>query len=157
MTMENQNHTEIVQLGTFTLDSQLFGVNILQMREIIRPLGITRVPHAPAFMEGVINLRGEVIPIVSLRARFGMPVRPFDRETCIINMEIDKTAVGFVVDSIGHVRRVPATAIEEPPVVASSADAAYVAGLIRTDDGLLIALNVEKLVSIEALKDFMRD
>lgn len=157
MTMENQNQTEIVQLGTFTLDSQLFGVNILQMREIIRPLGITKVPHAPAFMEGVINLRGEVIPIVSLRARFGMPVRPFDRETRIINMEIDKTAVGFVVDSIGHVRRIPASAIEEPPIIASSVDAAYVAGLIRTDDGLLIALNVERLVSIEALKDFTQD
>lgn len=157
MTMENQKQTEIVQLGTFTLDSQLFGVNILQMREIIRPMGITKVPHTPAFMEGVINLRGEVIPIVSLRARFGMPARPFDEETRIINMEIDKTAVGFVVDSIGHVRRVPANAIEEPPIIASSADAGYVAGLIRTDDGLLIALNVEKLVSIEALKDLTRD
>ena len=151
------NQMDIIQFGTFTLDSQLFGVNILQMREIIRPLDITRVPRAAGFMEGVINLRGSVIPIISLRARFGMPVRPFDKQTRIINMEIDNIVVGFIVDSIGPVMRFPADAMEAPPAVTASVDAEYVAGITRAGDDLFIILNADKLVCIETLRDFTQE
>lgn len=157
MAQDTQSQKDIVQFGTFTLDTQYFGVNILQMREIIRPLDITRVPRAESFMEGVINLRGTVIPIISLRARFGMPVRPFDKETRIINMEIDGMTVGFIVDAIGHVQRFPADAIEEPPAVVASVDAEYIAGIIRADDRLCIILDVNKLVSIEELQGFTQE
>lgn len=154
MTQKDSLHGDMVQYGTFTLDTQMFGVNILRMREIIRPIDITKVPRADSFMEGVINLRGTVIPIISLRARFGMPIRPFDKETRIINMEIDKTVVGFIVDAIGHVHRFPASAVESAPAVAASVDAEYIEGIVNNDDRLLIILDVDKLVSAETLNNF---
>lgn len=96
-------HPDILQIGTFSLDRQLYGVNILRMREILLPQDIVRVPRAPRIMEGVINLRGQVIPVVSLRARMNIPLRPFDKKTRIINMEINDMVVGFLVDSIEHI------------------------------------------------------
>lgn len=144
----------MMQVGTFTLESQLFGVDILKMREIIRPMEITKVPRADRFMEGVINLRGVVIPIISLRARFGMPIKPFDKETRIINIEIGNTVVGFIVDSIGHVQRFEASAIEQPPSVASLVETEYITGITRIDDRLFIILDVDKLVSEETLSGF---
>jgi len=154
MSSEMKLQADVVQFGTFTLGAQSFGVNILEMREIIRPLDITKVPRAPSFMEGVINLRGLVIPIISLRARFGMPLKAFDKETRIINMEIDGVVVGFIVDSIGHVQRFPLDAIEPTPAVAASVDSEYIEGICRAEDKLFIILDVGKLVSIEALRDF---
>ena len=154
MATEAIAHTEMVQFGTFKLDTQLFGVDILRMREIIRPLDITKVPRAERFMEGVINLRGTVIPVISMRARFGMPVRPFDKETRIINMEIDNVVVGFIVDSIGHVQRFPADAVEAAPPVTVSGEADYIQGITRVDEQLFIILDVDKLVSAETLQDF---
>lgn len=155
MSAINGSQSEIIQYGTFTLGDQTFGVNILRMREIIRPIDITKVPRAEAFMEGVINLRGVVIPVISMRARFGMPTRPFDARTRIINMEIDDTVVGFIVDSIGHVQRFPADAMDPAPAVTSSIETEYIQGVVtRADDQLLIVLDVDKLVSIETLKSF---
>ena len=157
MTMEATGRNEVSQFGTFALMSQLFGVEILRMREIIRPLNITKGPRAEAFMEGVINLRGTVIPIISLRSRFGMPVKPFDKETRIINMEIEGTVVGFIVDSIGHVLRIPSEAIEPPPPVTVSVESEYIYGMARVGDLLYMVLNVDKLVSIETLRNFVQE
>ena len=143
-----------IQCGTFTLGTQVFGVDILRMREIIRPIDITRVPRAESFMEGVINLRGLVIPVISLRARFGMPTRPFDKETRIINIELADIVAGFIVDSIGHVHRLPANSVEPPPAVTASVEARYIAGICNTGERLLVILNVDELVSAETLKGF---
>lgn len=157
MATERALHNETIQFGTFTLGTQMFGVDILRMREIIRPVEITKVPRAEGYVEGVINLRGVVIPIISLRARFGMPTRPFDKETRIINMEIDNTVIGFIVDSIGHVQRFSTDSIEAPPAVAASIDSEYITGLVNGDNGtMIIVLNVDKLVSAETLQQFMQ-
>lgn len=154
MTGTTSKHGEMLQLGTFKINNHLFGVDILRMREIIRPLEITRVPKADQFMEGVINLRGIVIPIISLRAVFGLPRRPFDRDSRIINMEVGGSIVGFIIDSIDHVRRIAASDVEPPPPVTASVDAQYVDGVARLDEELLILLNVDKLVSVEVLQHF---
>lgn len=147
---------EKLQFGTFTLGSQLFGVHILQMREIIRPIEVTKVPKATDIIEGVINLRGEVIPIVSLRARFGMPPKSFDKETRIINIDIENIVVGFIVDTIGHVHTLDQSTIEQPPAVVASVDSEYISGIAKLTDRLLILLNVEKLVPIETLQSFVQ-
>lgn len=157
MSSASNLQTDIRQFGTFTLDEQYFGVNILRMREIIRPPDIAKVPRAADFMEGVINLRGVVIPIISLRARFGMPTRGFDKETRIINMEIDKTVVGFIVDAIGHVQRFSTSEIEPPPPVVASVDAEYIEGIARAEDRLCIILNVDRLVSSDTLRAFSQE
>ena len=86
-----------------------------------------------------------------------MPTRPFDKETRIINMEIDNTVVGFIVDSIGHVQRFPANAIEPPPAVVASVESEYIAGITRSGDQLFVILNVDKLVSAETLQQFTQE
>ena len=157
--LQNEYVTDVVQFATFTMKNQLFGVDILQMREIIQPIEITKVPRAPSIMEGVINLRGQVIPIISLRKRFGLPAKPFDKETRIINMQIDNMIVGFIVDSIDHVRRVAKSAIEEPPAVTATVNADAVSGIINNDDsdegGLILILDMAKLISNVQLEDFI--
>ncbi|WP_300898082.1 chemotaxis protein CheW, partial [uncultured Desulfovibrio sp.] len=88
---------ELLQLVTFSIGEEEFGVNILKVQEIIRTMEITKVPRAPEFVEGVINLRGKVIPIIDLRRRFGLAPKAHDKNTRIIVIEINNVIVGFVV------------------------------------------------------------
>lgn len=143
--------SEIIQIGTFSLDNQLYGVNILCMREILLPQDIVRVPRAPQIMEGVINLRGQVIPVVSLRARMDIPMRPFDKKTRIINIEINNMVVGFLVDSIEHIHTIRTSDIQEPPSSIFALDVDCVTGMAQIGDGMLVLLDAERLVSTEEL------
>ena len=147
------SQSEILQIGTFSLDNQLYGVNILRMREILLPQDIVRVPRAPQIMEGVINLRGQVIPIVSLRARMDIPVRPFDKKTRIINIELNDMIVGFLVDSIEHIHTISTADIQEPPTTLFAADAECVTGIAQIGDKMLVLLDADKLVSTEELQE----
>jgi purine-binding chemotaxis protein CheW len=152
----NQNNDakaqgESLQIGTFKLGQQIFGTDLLTMREIIRPIEITKIPQAESFVEGVINLRGVVIPVINLRKRFKMPSIPNSKEVRIINIEIDNVVIGFLVDAIWQVYRLPAGAIEPPPPVTASVNAEYIKGIANIDGCMLIILNVNKLLSPEAL------
>lgn len=151
MSTEQYIHSDTKQYGTFRLDGQIFGMDLLRMREIIRITEITRVPRAEEFVEGVINLRGSVIPIVNLRRRFSMSDRAFDKETRIINIEIDGLIIGFIVDAIGQVYRLPLGAIEPPPAVAAAVDTDYIAGVANFAETILVVLDVDKLLSAETL------
>lgn len=148
--LQNQQ-SEILQIGTFSLDDQLYGVNILRMREILLPQDIVRVPRAPQIMEGVINLRGQVIPVVSLRARMGIPLRPFDKKTRIINIEINDMVVGFLVDSIEHIYTIRNADIQAPPLTLFDTDADCVIGMAQIKDSMLVLLDADRLVSTEEL------
>jgi purine-binding chemotaxis protein CheW len=152
----NQNHDamaheETLQIGTFKLGQQIFGTDLLKMREIIRPIEITRIPQAEDFVEGVINLRGVVIPVINLRKRFKMPPMPNNKETRIINIEIDNVVVGFLVDAVWQVYRLPANAIVPPPPVTASIASEYIKGIANTEELMLIILDATKLVSAETL------
>ena len=141
---------ELVQLVTFKIGEEEFGVDILRVQEIIRTMEITRVPKAPDFVEGVINLRGKVIPIIDLRKRFGMEVREHDKHTRIIVIEINNMIVGFVVDAVHEVLRIPSDTVEPPPpAVMGGIDSEYIRGVGRLDDRLLILLDLDKLLSRE--------
>ena len=142
---------DTLQLGTFCLGHEQYGVDILKFREIIRVMPITRVPCAERFVEGAINLRGIIIPIINLRARFGLPPKPIDSSTRIINMDVDHLIIGFIVDSIGQVRRIPANSVEPPPPVVASIDSEYITGISNVDDRLLIILDFDKIISEETL------
>jgi purine-binding chemotaxis protein CheW len=139
--------TALIQLVTFSIEDEEFGVEILKVQEIIRMLEITRVPRAPQFVEGVINLRGKVIPIIDLRKRFGLETRPHDKNTRIIVIEINAMIVGFVVDSVSEVLRIPANTIEPPPPVVSGFDSEYISGVGKLQDRLLILLDLDRLLS----------
>ncbi|WP_457571915.1 chemotaxis protein CheW [Desulfovulcanus sp.] len=140
---------ELLQLVTFRIGEEKFGVNILRVQEIIRTMEITCVPKSPDFVEGVINLRGKVIPIIDLRKRFGLKVRKYDKHTRIIVIEINNMIVGFVVDAVSEVLRIPADTVETPPPVVAGVDAEYISGVGKLDDRLLILLDLERLFTRE--------
>jgi len=151
MASEHQDHkdreNDLLQLVTFHIGDEEFGVEILKVQEIIRMMGITRVPKAPDFVEGVINLRGKVIPIVDLRKRFGMATQDHDKHTRIIVIEINKVIVGFVVDSVSEVLRIPSSTVEPPPPIISGIESEYISGVGKLADRLLILLDLDRLLS----------
>ena len=140
---------ELLQLVTFCIGEVEFGVNLLKVQEIIRTMEITKVPRAPEFVEGVINLRGKVIPIIDLRRRFGLAPKAHDKNTRIIVIEINNIIVGFVVDAVSEVLRIPASTVEPPPPVVAGVDSDYISGVGKLQDRLLIMLDLDKLLSSE--------
>ena len=147
-TLKKQD-AELLQRVTFSIGEEEFGVDILSVQEIIRMMDITKVPRAPEFVEGVINLRGKVIPIIDLRRRFGLTTRDHDKHTRIIVIEINNMIVGFVVDSVSEVLRIPASTVEPPPPVVSGLESEYISGVGKLEDRLLILLDLNKLLSGE--------
>ena len=147
-TAKNPVHApaELLQLVSFYLGAEEFAMEILKVQEIIRMVDLTRVPNSPAFVEGVINLRGKVIPVIGLRKRFGMEPKEHDKQTRIIVIEILGTVIGFVVDSVSEVLRIPADTVEPPPRLAKS-DREYVSGVGKLPSRLLLLLDVNKLLS----------
>ena len=143
---------DLLQLVTFSIGSEEFGVDTLKVIEIIRTMEITKVPKAPAFVEGVINLRGLVIPIIDLRRRFGLAEKAGDSDTRIIVIEINGMSVGFVVDSVSEVLRIPANTVEPAPPVVAGVDSDYISGVGKLEDRLLILLDLDKLLSADDLE-----
>lgn len=143
---------ELLQLVTFSIGEEEFGVDILKVQEIIRTMEITKVPRAQDFVEGVINLRGKVIPIIDLRRRFGFTSKVHDKHTRIIVIEINNMIVGFVVDSVSEVLRIPAATVEPPPPVVAGVESEYISGVGKLEDRLLILLDLDKLLSNEDLE-----
>ncbi len=123
-------------------------MDILSVQEIIRMMDITKVPRAPDFVEGVINLRGKVIPIIDLRKRFGLSTRDHDKHTRIIVIEINNMIVGFVVDSVSEVLRIP-PARWSATTGRVGLESEYISGVGKLEDRLLILLDLNKLLSGE--------
>src|SRR3954462_13202452 len=103
---DESSHGELIQLVTFNLDQEEYGVDVLKVREIIRMPVVTRVPNTPHYVEGVINLRGKVIPIISMRKKFGLLVVENDKQTRIMVMDVDGELMGFIVDAVSEVIRI---------------------------------------------------
>jgi purine-binding chemotaxis protein CheW len=138
---------ELLQLVTFSISEEEFGVDILKVQEIIRTMEISKVPRAPDFVEGVINLRGKVIPIIDLRRRFGLAHKKHDKNTRIIVIEMTDVIVGFVVDAVSEVLRIPASTVEPPPPVVAGMDSEYISGVGKLESSLLSLLDLDKLLS----------
>lgn len=135
------------QLVVFDLDSESYGVDIGAVREIIRMQEITRVPRTPEFVEGVINLRGKVIPVVDLRKRFGLNVGEESKDNRIVVVDIGGQDIGVVVDAVTEVLRIHASAIEPPSSVITNADSEYLLGIAKLDDKMIILLELESVLS----------
>ena len=145
--------SDVLTMGTFLLDQLEFGVDLMQQREVLRMMPVTKMPCSVKYIEGVINLRGAIIPVVNLRARLGMPRRDFDKATRILNVEVtDTLIVGFIVDSVGHVRRMERSRIDPPPAVVASVDSEYISGVGKIDDRLLMILDIAKILSTEDIQ-----
>lgn len=135
------------QLVVFDLNEEAYGVDISQVREIIRMQEITRVPRAPEFIEGIINLRGKVIPVVDLRARFSMPETERTDEHRIVVVDVEGQDIGMVVDAVKEVSRIPSSSIEPPSSVITTNDSEYLTGIVKTDEKLIILLDIAKVIS----------
>ena len=139
---------ELLQLVSFKIGSEEFGVDILKVQEINRMLDVTKVPNAPEYVDGVINLRGKVIPIIDLRRRFGMERKEHDKNTRIVVVELSGKVVGFIVDAVSEVLRIPGS-ITEPAPMTAGGRADYITGVGKLDDRLLILLDMEKVLAGE--------
>ena len=148
----HQAGDELLQLVSFQIGGEEFGVDILKVQEINRTVEVTRVPNAPPFVEGVINLRGKVIPVVSLRARFGMERKEHDKDTRIVVVELRGMTVGFIVDAVNEVLRISRSVTEPPPALTASGSAEYITGVGKLGDRLLILLDLEKVVGVEEVE-----
>lgn len=149
MAKETEKNEEIIQLVSFNIGSEEFGVEILKVQEINKLIQVTKVPNSPVFVEGVINLRGRVIPIVDLRTRLGMEKKLHDKNTRSIVVEIEGKTIGFVVDSVNEVLRIPKNITEAPPAIVSGIDANYITSVAKMEDRLLILLDLDKILTVE--------
>jgi purine-binding chemotaxis protein CheW len=143
---------ELLQLVSFKIGGEEFGVDILKVQEINRMLEVTKVPNAPEHIDGVINLRGKVIPVVALRRRFGMERKENDKNTRIIVLELLGKVVGFVVDAVSEVLRIPQSVTEPPPAI-SGVHSEYITAVGKLDNRLLILLDLEKVLRLDELAE----
>ena len=135
------------QLVVFQLADEYYGVDIGAVNTIIRMQGVTEVPRTPPFVEGVINLRGSIIPVIDLRKRFALPVTDVTKSSRIVVVEADGQMIGMIVDAVAETLRLPTDSIEPPSPVISSVDAEYLRGIGKQDDRLVILLDLNKVLT----------
>ncbi|MCH8745120.1 MAG: chemotaxis protein CheW [Chloroflexi bacterium] len=135
------------QLVVFDLASEAYGVDIGAVREIIRLQEITKVPRTPQFVEGVINLRGKVIPVIDLRKRFALQVAAETGDNRIVVVDIGGQDIGAVVDAVTEVLRITRDSIEPPASVITTDDSGYLLGIGKLDDKLIILLDLQQVLS----------
>ena len=141
----NEN-SELLQLVSFKIGTEEFGVDILNVQEIIKIVQITKVPNSPVFVEGVINLRGKVIPVIDLRTRLGLQKLEHDKDTRIIVVELSKSTIGFIVDAVNEVLRIPVSITEAPPEIVAGLDSEFIKSVGKLDDRLLILIDLNKIL-----------
>lgn len=143
------------QFLTFMLSGETYGINIMDIREIIEYGNLTPVPMMPAFIAGVINLRGSVVPVVNLKIRFGDNANKIGKRTSIVIIEVDsndkKTEIGIVVDIVNEVIELAASDIEPAPTFGTRIRADFIKGMGKIDEHFLILLDVDQVLSIEEL------
>jgi purine-binding chemotaxis protein CheW len=137
------------QLVIFSLGDELYGVDIAAVEGIIKMQAITAVPHAPPFVEGVTNLRGKVLPVIDLRKRFGLNASQATRDSRIVTVEVAGLKVGMVVDGVSEVLRVPEEAIVPPSPLVTTVDSAFITGIAKVADRLIILLDLGQVMSVE--------
>ena len=135
------------QLVVFNIGNESYGVEIDSVESIIKMQDITKLPHAPVFIEGVTNLRGIVVPILDLRKRFNLASEEHTRDTRIIVVNLNESLVGMVVDSVTQVVRVAEDAIEPPPQMSVTINSAFIKGITKLDNLLIILLDLKKVLT----------
>jgi purine-binding chemotaxis protein CheW len=149
--MSTTGITETTQYLTFKLEEEVFAVDVAKIREILDFTLATKVPGTPEFMRGVINVRGNVVPVVDMRLKFGLSITEKTVDTCIVVMEIaveeDKTILGALVDSVQEVFELEANQIEPPPRIGSRWRTEFIKGIGKRNDELIIILDIDKVFS----------
>jgi len=141
------------QWVTFALEGETYGVNVMQVQEVLKLTDIAPVPGAPDYVVGIINLRGNVVTVVDTRRLFDLPQRVADDLTRIVILEVEKQVVGILVDSVAEVVELDATQVETAPAVAAEEGARYIQGVYSQGDRLLILVDLSRLLSAERLTE----
>ena len=147
MEAETLQQQDEQQLVVFDLSTESYGVDIGEVREIIRLQEITKVPRTPEFVEGVINLRGGVIPVIDLRKRFDLPIADETRDNRIVVVDIGGQNIGVIVDAVTEVLRISIGSIEPPASVITTAESEYLLGSAKLDDRLIILLDLKQVLT----------
>lgn len=146
---------EAQQYLTFTLGGEMFAVGILNVKEIIEYGNLTEIPMMPAFIRGVINLRGAVVPVVDLAARFGGRQTQVQRRTCIVIIEMrigeDKQDLGVIVDAVSEVLEIPGSEIEPPPTFGAKIRADFISGMGKINGKFVIILDIHRVLSVDEM------
>lgn len=141
---------------TFKLAEEDYGIEIRKIKEIIGIMPVTTVPKTPQFVKGVINLRGKVIPVIDLRARFGMPAVEYTDRTCIVVVEIESQGVtvmiGIVVDTVSEVLNIKADAIEPPPTFGQRLNIDYILGMAKMEGGVKILIDIDQVMGADVIQ-----
>ena len=137
------------QFLTFTLQDEEFGIEILRVQEIKGLSRITPIPNMPEYIRGVMNLRGTVVPILDLRAKFAMPQSDYNQFTVIIVVTVGEKVLGLVVDAVSDVLNVADENIESAPEIGEDADTSFMTGIAKSGDRLITLLNMDELVDID--------
>jgi purine-binding chemotaxis protein CheW len=145
---------KVVQMISFTVGTERFGVEILDVQEIIMMSEITEIPNSPDFVEGVINFRGNIIPVLDLRKRLRLrgyrDFREYAPTTRILVVEIEGNVTGFIVDSVAKVISVPLPKISPPPdIIVAGVQSRYISGVVHLEDGILVILDFRRILSVE--------
>ena len=140
---------ELRQFISFTVGEEEYGLELLRVKEVTRVREITWLPKAPSFVRGIINLRGDVIPIIDLRDKFGLESREQTAQTRIIVVEMEGPLVGMIVDSASEVVRIPADEIEGPPPVLDGFSQEFITGVGKQEDKLIILLNTDSILTVD--------
>ncbi len=131
---------------TFHIAKEDYGIEIAFVTEIVGVQTITSVPDMPDFVKGVINLRGQVIPVIDVRTRFKLPFRDYDDRTCVIVVNLNNISIGLIVDTVNEVLDIPAAQVSPPPAIHAAASGRYLQGMGKTDDSVKILLDVNRLL-----------
>jgi purine-binding chemotaxis protein CheW len=143
----NAGAEELLQIVSFRVGREDFGLDILRVQEIIRNQHLTRVPNSPDFVDGVINLRGKVIPVIALRKRFGLEKESDNTQTRIVVLEVQSMVLGLIVDSVPEVLRIARSSVVPPPRLGNGTEREYVCGVAKLQDRLLILLDVDRILA----------
>lgn len=153
--MEEKANMETTQFLTFKLMEEIFALEIGKVREVLDFAGVTKVPQTPEFMSGVINLRGNVVPVVDMRLKFGMTATEKTVNTCVIitevNLDGENTVLGAMADSVQEVLDLEAGEIEPPPRIGSKLNTDFIMGMGKHNNKFIMILNIDKVFSTDEL------
>ncbi len=141
-----------IQLVVFSIGKELYGVGIDAVHEIVKVPDITEVPDAPAFLEGVINLRGKIVPVVDLRKRMKLDSRERTKSSRVLITENESRLVGLLVDAVSEVLKIQPESVDAPPEMISSIGVQYITGVAKVEGRLIILLDLKKVLSVEDMR-----
>lgn len=142
---------------TFWADNQLFGIPIADVVQIVGVQTITKIPEFPNCAKGIINLRGSIIPVIDVRLRLHKPEIPYDERTCIIVTNIQESLIGLIVDSVNEVANIEDENISQPPKITKDNTNAYLTGIAKLQDKVVLLLNTEKILKNEEIAEIIQN